>query len=244
MAKIYIGTSGWNYDHWKENFYPDDLKSSEWLKYYQDQFNSVEINNSFYKLPEKKTLRSWRDTVHKDFKLTPKANRYITHMKKLKEPDESLQKMLDAFSELNDFLGPILFQLPPNWNFNEERLESFLSLLPDENRYAFEFRDKSWINDQSIELLDKHNASFCIYDLTGYQTPEYLPADFVYLRLHGPDKKEKFKGKYTEGQLSEWADKIKKWSKKGMDVYVYFNNDEQAYAPQNAKQLNKILEEN
>jgi len=244
MANTYIGTSGWNYDHWRENFYPEDLDSSEWLSFYQDQFNTVEINNSFYKLPEKETLRSWRDTVTKDFKLTPKANRYITHMKKLKEPEESLQNMLEAFSELKDSIGPILFQLPPNWNFNRERLGHFLSLLPEDKRAAFEFRDRSWINDESLELLVEHNASFCIYDLTGYQTPEYMPADFVYLRLHGPNKEEELKGCYTEEQLTGWADKIKQWTKNGRDVFVYFNNDDKGYAPDNAKKLQSILEEN
>lgn len=242
MSDLYIGTSGWNYDHWKDNFYPKDLKSSEWLNYYQDRFRTVEINNSFYNLPEKKTLRSWRKTVHKDFIFAPKANRYITHMKKLKEPEDSLHKMLDAFSELKNSLGPILFQLPPNWNFNLDRLKHFLSLIPEEYRVAFEFRDKSWINDQAVNLLEDINVSFCIYNLAGYHTPEHLTADFVYLRLHGPGK-EKFQGKYTEKQLSYWAEKINQWIEKELDVFVYFNNDMKGYAPENAKMLKQMLTE-
>lgn len=243
MATIFIGTSGWNYDHWKGSFYPDDLKQAGWLEYYQTQFRTVEINNSFYQLPDIKTLKDWSNKVCKAFMFAPKANRYITHMKKLSNPDDSVDKMISTFSTLEDKLGPVLFQLPPNWNYNQERLESFLSMLPDNHRWVFEFRDKSWINDDACALLEKYGAAFCIYDITGYESPEYITADFIYVRLHGPDQDQKFKGSYSESKLSEWADRLNKWKQGGRDVFVYFNNDEQGFAPQNALTLKRILQD-
>lgn len=241
MTSINIGTSGWNYDHWKGTFYPEELDSSEWLDFYQERFTTIEVNNSFYKLPEKDTLRSWSDTVNKTFTFSMKASRYTTHMKKLSDPEKSTEKMFSAFSALKKKLGPILFQLPPNWNFDKEKLEQFLSRLPEKYRYVFEFRDHSWISEEACGLLEKYNAAFCIYDLTGYHTPDYLTADFVYVRLHGPDKENKYRGKYNKDQLSEWAERITQWQQGGRDVYLYFNNDMEGFAPENAQMLQRMV---
>ena len=186
-AGTYIGTSGWHYDHWKGPFYPKDLSATGFLEHYAGLFPTAEINNSFYRLPEEKTLAGWRETTPKGFVFSVKASRYLTHMKKLKDPDEPLERLLDRVSALGDKLGSILFQLPPRWKINSERLESFLDVLPENHRYAFEFRDASWFDDEVYGLLTEYGASFCVYDLDGQTSPKEVTADFVYVRLHGPE---------------------------------------------------------
>ena len=185
-SHIHVGTSGWSYDHWKGPFYPGNLPGNRMLEYYAQHFRSVEINCSFYRLPEKKTLQHWYECTPDDFLFTAKASRYITHMKKLKDPQESVPVFLDRISLLKDKLGPILFQLPPRWRFNATRLGAFLDSLSNEFRYAFEFRDHSWLNREALELLARHNMSFCIYELEGFVTPDEITADHIYVRLHGP----------------------------------------------------------
>jgi uncharacterized protein YecE (DUF72 family) len=235
-----IGTSGWSYPHWKGTFYPPDLPDPEMLAYYGQQFSTVEINNSFYHLPEPHTLRQWRDAVPADFMFSAKASRYITHMKKLKDPGDSVDAFLTRIAELGDKLGPILFQLPPHWHCNNERLAAFLASLSKAFRYTFEFRDPSWINAQTCELLARHNAAFCIYHLDGYLAPQQVTADFVYLRLHGPDGP--YQGSYDDGSLAEWAKTCVAWRQQGLDVYGYFDNDQAGYAAANAARLQTLLQ--
>ena len=232
---IHIGTSGWSYDHWVGPWYPEDLAAGDRLGFYADRFSSAEINNSFYNLPSEKTLRQWYDTVPKDFVFTAKASRYITHMKKLKDPADSIETFLSRIRVLDDKLGPILFQLPPTWGFDEERLEHFLKALPGDFRYAFEFRDHSWHNQAAYSLLEKHDAAFCIYDLAGFLSPREVTTDFVYLRLHGPS--DKYQGRYDANTLSGWAGALSAWSRKDIDVYAYFDNDDSGYAALNAQEL-------
>lgn len=236
MSNIHIGTSGWNYKHWKGPFYPEELSKDDWLDHYQGQFDTVEVNNTFYNLPDPKTIETWKKRVHQNFIFAAKANRYITHMKKLNEPEESLKNMLDVFKAFGNKLEPILFQLPPNWNFNEDRLRYFMNLLPDDQRTTFEFRDESWINDTTFSILEEKNSAFCIYDLAGFQSPMEVTADFVYIRLHGPSDR-KYQGKYNGDQLAWWADRLNEWRDQDLDVYLYFDNDEQGFAPQNALEL-------
>lgn len=237
---IHIGTSGWSYDHWKGPFYPGDLSSDHMLAYYSRYFSSVEINNSFYHLPEKQTLEHWRSTVPKHFLFTAKVSRYITHMKKLKDPAESVSTFLQRISTLEDKLGPILFQLPPRWRFNAERLSTLLGILSRDFRYAFEFRDTSWLNEQTYELLSRYNAAFCIYELDGFLSPKKITADFVYIRLHGPDGP--YQGSYNTPTLSGWAGALSTWLRQGLMIYCYFDNDEIGYAAQNAYQLQAMLQ--
>jgi uncharacterized protein YecE (DUF72 family) len=154
-------------------------------------------------------------------------------MKKLNEPEESLENMLNVFDAFGEKLEPVLFQLPPNWNFDEDRFRKFMDLIPEEQRTTFEFRDESWINDSTFSILDENSSAFCIYDLAGYQSPMEVTADFVYVRLHGPSD-QKYQGKYEENQLAWWADRLNEWRDQGLDVYLYFDNDEQGFAPQNA----------
>lgn len=238
-GKAYVGTSGWNYKHWKEVFYPEDLPQSQWLDYFKDHLNTVEINNTFYNAPKKKTFESWRDTVPDDFAFSVKANRYITHMKKLKDPEDTLNS-LEFYDALKNKIKTVLIQLPPNWKLNEKRLQNFVEALPEKFLYTMEFRDKSWINESTEKILSNHNIAFCIYELAGYESPDIVTADFVYIRLHGPEK-QKYKGKYSGEQLKNWAVRINKWTKKDLDVYLYFDNDEQGFAVQNAMELNKLL---
>ena len=240
-AGTHIGTSGWHYDHWEGPFYPSGLPDEDFLEYYAGCFGTAEINNSFYRLPEKETLLRWRDAVPEDFVFSVKASRYLTHMKKLKDPEEPLYRLLDRVSALEDKLGPILFQLPPRWGSNPERLESFLEMLPGDQRYAFEFRDPGWFDDENYELLRSHGTSFCVYDLDGKTSPQEITADFAYVRLHGPDGP--YRGRYGAQRLAGWAGTFSAWRKKGLEVYCYFDNDEAGYASQDALRLRQMITE-
>ena len=239
-GKIHIGTSGWHYSHWQGPFYPDEMAKKEFLRYYADHFHTVEINNSFYRLPKKETLTAWRDSVPSGFIFTVKASRYITHMKKLKDPSEPLHTLLKTVEVLGDKLGPVLFQLPPRWRFNPQRLEYFLDSLPDDYRYAFEFRDPSWFDPRAYESLSKHGAAFCIYELAGQLSPKQITADFVYIRLHGPAE-EPYRGQYHVNVLSGWAGAFSTWTEEGREIFCYFDNDEAGYAAQDALRLQEML---
>lgn len=240
MAKVYTGTSGWQHDNW--DFYPASVPKDDWLSVYGDTFATVEVNNSFYQLPSASTLRRWRDTTPDEFTFALKANRYITHLKKLKDPDEPVQNLYDRIEALGDKLGPILFQCPPNWHQNVERLRHFLGCLSDAHRHVFEFRDPTWFNAATYDALRDHNAAFCLYELGGMTTPTELTADFVYVRLHGPA--EKYVGRYSDAALAEWADAVRNWTEAGRDVYVFFNNTAgEGHAPHDAQRFQALLAE-
>jgi uncharacterized protein YecE (DUF72 family) len=238
-ARILVGTSGWSYGHWRGAFYPPALPETDWLGYYAERFASVEINNTFYRLPEQRTLRGWRDSVPADFVFTVKASRYITHIKKLKEPEKGLATFLERISVLEDKLGPILFQLPPRWRVNPERLAGFLGGLSRDFRYAFEFRDRSWLDQEVYRQLEQHGVGFCIYELDGYLSPKKVTADFVYVRLHGPAGP--YQGSYDSPTLSGWAGAFSAWSAQGRSIFCYFDNDQAGYATTNAAQLQSML---
>jgi uncharacterized protein YecE (DUF72 family) len=238
-ARIHIGTSGWHYGHWRGPFYPEDLPQRRFLEYYMARFHTVEINNSFYQLPKAETLILWRDTVPQGFVFTAKASRYITHMKKLKDPEESLAKFLERVAVLGRKLGPILFQLPPKWRMNLERIREFLAALPPDHRYAFEFRDQSWYRPEVYEALSEYQTAFCIYELAGHLSPKQVTADFVYIRLHGPGNA--YQGRYEPRVLAGWAGAVSAWARQGKDVFFYFDNDEAGYAVQDAARLQEML---
>lgn len=237
---LHIGTSGWSYAHWKGPFYPRQIRNEEMLAFYCRHFRSVEINNSFYHLPDETTLRQWHDTTPAGFLFSVKASRYITHMKKLKEPQQSLSALLERVSCLEEKLGPLLFQLPPHWHYNGERISAFLDSLSKDFRYAFEFRDRSWINEECYELLAEHGAAFCIYEIDGFLSPREVTADFVYVRLHGPGGP--YQGNYDSQTLAGWAGAFSTWSRQGKSIYCYFDNDEAGYAAQNAQTLQSMLQ--
>jgi uncharacterized protein YecE (DUF72 family) len=196
------------------------------------------VNNTFYRLPSERTIAAWAATVPDGFTFAIKASRYITHMKKLKDPRESAARFLNRIAAFGHRLGPVLFQLPPGWSVNVERLASFLEALPVGNRYAFEFRDASWHIDEVYSLLREHGAAFCIYDLAGKTSPLEVTADLVYVRLHGPG--DAYRGSYTTRALSTWARAFEEWSNE-RDVWCYFDNDERGYAPKNALSLRSMI---
>ena len=236
---IHIGTSGWHYGHWEGPFYPEHITSGKYLEYYSKFFHTVEINSSFYRMPDKETIREWRDMVPEKFIFSVKASRYITHMKKLKEPREAVSFLINTVSLFENKLGPILFQLPPRWHVDAERLESFVGSLPQNYRYVFEFRDTSWFDGRIYDILEKHNMAFCIYEIGGVKSPKTVTADIVYIRLHGPDGP--YRGQYSDHVLKDWAGRFLNWRNEGKEIYCYFDNDEAGYAPQNAMRLQEMV---
>jgi uncharacterized protein YecE (DUF72 family) len=240
MHILHIGTSGWFYDHWTGPFYPEGLHAAERLAYYAERFSSVEINTSFYRLPGAGIAAQWRDSVPAGFVFSAKASRYITHMKKLKAPHETVPPLLQSIDPLGERLGPVLFQLPPGWRANPVRLESFLGSLDRKHRYVFEFRDPSWFDRNILRLLEKHDAAFCIYDLGGQVSPKWVTTDFVYVRLHGPTAA--YQGSYDTRTLTGWAGAISSWNRQGRAVYCYFDNDQHGYAAIDALRLKRMLE--
>jgi uncharacterized protein YecE (DUF72 family) len=237
---IHVGTSGWHYKNWVGEFYPADLPTDEMLAFYARGFRTVEVNNSFYRLPNDETLCGWAEATPPGFVFAFKASRYITHMKKLADPEEPLERVLSKAGLLGPKLGPILFQLPPRWRLDLERFRSFLALLPRDHRFVFEFRDRSWFAEPVYRALDEFGAAFCLYELAGFRTPMEVTADFVYIRLHGPAGP--YAGLYDDGALSFWAARIRAWQAEGRDSYCYFNNDERGYAIQNAGELKGMLD--
>jgi uncharacterized protein YecE (DUF72 family) len=234
-----IGTSGWVYGHWRDTFYPPGERPS--LGRYAEHFDTVEINNSFYRLPSAETFEKWRDETAEDFLFAVKASRFITHMKKLKDPTGSFEKFFAAVAHLGPKLGPILFQFPPRWACNLQRLSEFLDVIrPKRLRSAFEFRNETWFQPEVVDLLARHNAAFCIYDIAQRRSPLSATADFVYIRLHGPGAAA-YSGSYSDDALAEWAERIGAWQSAQRDVFCYFDNDQKAYAATDALRLKAML---
>lgn len=240
LKNIHIGTSGWNYKHWKGTFYPDDLPQKKWLAYYIERFSTVEINNSFYRLPPKANFETWRKSVPDDFIFSVKVYRYITHMKKLIDSEETLNLFFENAGALKSKAGPLLLQMPPGLKFDLKRLRDFCEKLTDKFRYTFEFRNPGWWNDETYKLLEEYNMSFCLFQLAGAITPRIVTADLVYIRLHGPTQYP-YQGYYDQETLSEWAAQFRKWHKEGREVYCYFDNDEKGYAAWNALELKELV---
>lgn len=239
-GKLHIGTCGWHYKHWTGPFYPVGTKSTTMLERYAARFSSVEIDSSFYRLPSAESLQRWKAETPGNFSFTCKASRYITHMKKLKDPEQILPAFLERMSTLGDKLKVVVFQLPPRWRCNLERLERFLAALPQGRRYAFEFRDESWFNSEVYDALRKHNAAFCIYDLGGRRSPLAVTSNFVYLRLHGPA--EPYAGAYSSRHLARLAALIRDWRQDDLDAFIFFDNDAEGHAPRDALKLKAMLE--
>ncbi len=240
-GRIHIGTSGWHYGHWKGRFYPEGMREREFLAYYAGHFRTVEINNTFYQLPSAKAVETWERSVPENFLFAVKASRFITHNKKLKDPEEQVPRFLGLVSALKAKLGPVLFQLPPGFKANRERLETFLRALPAEGRFAFEFRNETWFETQIYDILRSRDAALCIHDMPGKTTPVVITAGWTYLRFHGAAGA--YFGSYTDDTMRGWAKTIGGWAAKGIDVYAYFNNDVEAHAIHNAKTLIAFLQD-
>jgi len=252
MAKLFIGTSGWVYGHWRGIFYPENLPSKDKLKYYSQHFKTAEINYSFYHLPRPSTYQNWYSQTPKDFLFAVKTSKFITHVKRLKGVKEAWKQFLENALNLKEKLGPILFQFPSSFQATPEnikRLEEFLKTLKEDClrfkvyslKFALEFRHKSWCVERIYKLLKKYNVAWVIADSPRYPRADVVTADFVYIRMHG--SKIMFGSKYTKEELKDLSKKIKNWLKNG-DVYCYFNNDFQGYAIENAKELLDFLKSN
>jgi len=238
-TSVYIGTSGWNYKHWKGNFYPEGVPQKRWLEFYITKFSTVELNSTFYRLPLVSTFKKWHESTPDDFFFSVKASRFITHIKRLNEPIEPVDNFISSAKNLEAKLGPILFQLPPGFKYNYKRLEDFLKILPFKLRYTFEFRNNTWWNNETYQLLKKHNCAFCIFELGETISPKEVTADFVYIRLHGPGGR--YRGDYDKQTLGEWADAFNQWKKEKKDIFCYFDNDERGFAAKNALGLKEMI---
>ncbi|MGA2193329.1 MAG: DUF72 domain-containing protein [Nitrospirota bacterium] len=236
----YIGTSGWNYKHWKGPFYPDGMPDSKLLEFYSRRFRTVELNTTFYHLPLETSVKSWRDSVPEDFIFAVKASRFITHIKRLKDAGDAVKTLLGRMKPLGRKMGPVLFQLPPTFGFDISRLEEFLDALPRGPRYAFELRNQAWFKPETYDTLSRHGAAFCVYDLKGVFAPREVTSSIVYFRLHGPGGA--YAGSYGDDFLSGLAQSFARWIGEGKDVYCYFDNDEAGYAAKNALKLSELME--
>ena len=240
QGRCYIGTSGWSYKHWLGPFYPSGMaKGAEQLCFYAERFDTVEVNGTFYRLIETETFRRWREETPPSFVFACKGSRYLTHMKRLKEPDQGVGRFFERVEALERKLGPIVFQLPGRFKPDRERLTKFLQALPAGRRYAFEFRDPAWFQPEILEALTHQNAALCLYEFAGQEAPLEITADFVYVRLHGPAGP--YQGSYGDAALRTWTKRIRAWAAKGLDVYCYFDNDDRGFAPKNALRLKELL---
>jgi uncharacterized protein YecE (DUF72 family) len=235
---IRIGCSGWQYAHWRGLFYPQQLKHSQWFAHYAAQFDTVEINNTFYRLPEASTFAAWRNAAPPGFLYSVKASRFLTHMKKLKDPAEPLHRLFVRARSLGRTLGPVLYQLPPQWDVNLERLAAFLRRLPRTRRHAIEFRDPRWYTDAVFELLDKYRVACCVHDMPGSASGRLTVGPFVYARFHGPVR---YGGRYEDRVLEQWAAWLGDRAQAGLAIYAYFNNDIGGHAPRDAMRLRRMM---
>jgi uncharacterized protein YecE (DUF72 family) len=241
-ARVRIGTSGWVYPHWRGRFYPKGLPTSEWLVFYAERFDTVELNNSFYRQPTREQFVRWRRAVPPGFAYSVKLNRFITHTKRLNVDAPTIARSYDTVAGLGPALAAMLVQLPPRFGFDPERLEQFCSAVARRRRrHAIEPRDASWLQDASIAHLRARNIALCISDTPRWPTRLVLTADFVYLRFHGPGRL--YSSAYDDERLREWATRIRGWRDEGRDVLAYFNNDVGAYAPRDATRLRELVGE-
>jgi uncharacterized protein YecE (DUF72 family) len=236
---IRIGTSGWHYDHWAGVFYPAKLPKNKWFEFYAQHFDTVEINNTFYHQPKPQTFKNWRKQAPKNFFFTAKANRFITHIKRLKDVQEPLERFFAGVRLLKTNLGPILYQLPPSMHKDLDRLKTFLQILPEDRVAVFEFRHESWYCEDTYKLLDEFNVGFCIHDLIGKESPRIVTGNIAYIRFHGTEGR--YSGSYSKAQLSAWAGWLKEQTSRVQSIYVYFNNDVGGHAISNAKALKEQL---
>lgn len=241
MARVLVGTSGWHYASWRGAFFPSGLLIKHQLPYYATQFETTELNGVFYRTPTEAAVRSWRDQTGSDFVFAWKASKFITHWKRLSERSvNSIELMESRLALLGERAGPVLFQLPPQFEANPERLRSFMPLLPTHRRYSFEFRHPSWYTPSVIRLLKEANISLCLSDHHDAPAPWKRTADFVYVRGHGPGGR--YKDNYPAAALEDWARRIHAWSAQGIDVFVYFDNDQKSAAPADALRLRALLD--
>ena len=237
-----VGTSGWVYAHWRGRFYPKDLPQSRWLEWYAERFDTVELNNSFYRQPSRAQFERWRRAVPPGFRYAVKLNRFITHIKRLNVDAPMIARSYDTVAGLGPALATMLVQLPPRFRFDRDRLDRFCDAVARRRRrHAIEPRDPSWLHDDAVSHLRERNLALCISDTPTWPTRITTTADFVYVRFHGPGRL--YASPYDDDQLRAWARRIRGWRDEGRDVFAYFNNDERAYAPRDAARLRELVGE-
>jgi uncharacterized protein YecE (DUF72 family) len=243
MKKVYnIGTSGYNYNHWRGVFYPQELATNKWLEYYCKFFCTVELNVSFYRLPQESMFKSWYKRTPKDFVFAVKGSRFITHIKRLEDVEEPVELFYKRAGELKEKLGVVLWQLPPSMTKDEERLLRFCELLKKtdiakDTKHAFEFRNKTWFCENIYRILKDYNYGLCIAHPNRFPYFEKLTADFIYLRFHGGEVL--YGSEYSKEELITWADKVKSWNQPLL--FAYFNNDAYGFAVKNGLTFKELL---
>jgi len=237
--KYCVGCSGWHYEHWRGLYYPGELPKPKWLQFYARQFTTVELNNSFYRLPSEKAFTTWRESTPDNFIFAVKVSRFITHIKRLKNLGSAVENFLSRADLLGKKLGPLLYQLPPNMKRNDELLQNFLSSLPSKYQHVIEFRHESWIDDAVFDILRRHNAGLCVFDMPGFSCPLVATSDFAYVRFHGSEGL--YSSCYSDQDLSQWAQRIAGLGQNIKARYIYFNNDAEAFAVKNAITLENFL---
>jgi uncharacterized protein YecE (DUF72 family) len=239
VPRVRVGTSGWEYPHWRGRFYPRELAKDRWLEHYVEHFDTVELNNSFYRLPDADTFAAWRRRLPAGFVMAVKASRYLTHLKRLRDPVEPLERFWSRAGHLADHLGPVLYQLPPRWHRNAQRLAAFLEAVPERRPQAVELRDPSWYHAETMSLLRDAGVGICLHDMSGsaYAGPPVGP--IAYLRFHGSTGR--YRGSYSSQQLVAVADRLAGWARDGLACWVYFNNDPEAHAVRDATRLRDYL---
>jgi len=236
----YIGTSGWHYDHWRVRFYTEKLIKAKWLEFYAGHFTTVELNNSFYRLPSEAAFATWRDSSPANFTFAVKVSRFITHIKRLRNTEEAVDNFVTRARILGGKLGPLLYQLPPNMHRNDEVLESFLTTLPQGMKHVVEFRHESWLDEKVFEILRRYNVGLCVFDMPSFTCPLVVTADFAYVRFHGSTGL--YSSCYSDEELADWAKRLANLAASLKEVYIYFNNDAEAFAVRNAITLRAFLE--
>ena len=237
MGTVLVGTSGFVYAHWRGVLYPPDLPQRLWLARYAEEFRTLEVNATFYRLPRPEAVERWRLETPARFVFAAKGSRFITHMKRLLGEGPALARYFEPVGRLGEKLAVVLWQLPPRWRANPERLQAFLASLPRTVRHAFEFRDESWYDEAVCELLDRHGAAFCEHDLLR-RPPPRLTGGFRYVRFHGTAAP--YHGRYGAEALGPWARDLARFSRRG-DAFVYFNNDAGGHAVHDARELLRLL---
>ncbi|SRR6266511_304559 len=247
-GEIHIGCSGWHYKSWRGYVYPENLPTTAWLRAYTKRFLTVEINNSFYRLPSEETFGAWRAQVPRGFLFAVKASRFLTHIKRLRDPEEPLDRFLTHARPLGPTLGPILYQLPPRWFPDEERLRRFLEVLPERLTpgsrhrlyHVLEVRDVRGYEPWVLDLLRAHGVTLCVHDMKGSESPLLVVGPIVYVRLHGYGVK--YGGSYPDQVLAEWAEWIVDAAQSGFEAFVYFNNDLNGFAVTDAQRLRRMID--
>ncbi len=220
---VLVGTSGWHYAHWRPQFYPASMGPAHWLEYYSERFAAVEVNNAFYRLPERSTFERWRDIVPSDFVVAVKASRYLTHVKRLKDPEEPVARLLDRCTALGPRLGPILLQLPPNLKVDPQQLDRTLAAFSGAVRLAVEPRHPSWFTKEVRTVLEKRAAALCLADGGPVETPMWRTTDWTYARFHAG--KGRPQSCYLRRELEAWIDRWAEQLSDAEDTYCFFNND-------------------